>query len=113
MCAVTAWSPAAVVTLASAGVGVDNGVFEDGARTILRGAIDAADVSGLAEPIEPVLVAGGAAGAILAEAKDASLVVVGARGLGGIKSLLLGSVSHQVAHHAPCPVVVIPGERGD
>ena len=80
---------------------------------ILRCARGRRDTTGSRSPIEPVLVAGGAAGAILAEAKDATLVVVGARGLGGLKSLLLGSVSHQVAHHVPCPVVVIPGEQGD
>jgi nucleotide-binding universal stress UspA family protein len=95
------------------GVILDIATFEDSARNILTNALLQADTSGLTEPIEPVLVTGGAAGAILDEAKEATLIVVGARGLGELKSLLLGSVSHQVAHHAPCPVVIIPGERGD
>ena len=41
-------------------------------------------------------------------ADGADLVVVGSRGLGGFKGLLFGSASHQVSHHAQCPVVVIP-----
>jgi nucleotide-binding universal stress UspA family protein len=48
--------------------------------------------------------------AILAEAEEvgASAIVLGTRGLTGIKSLLLGSVSHAVLQHAGRPVVVVP-----
>jgi len=35
------------------------------------------------------------------------LIVIGSRGLGGIKELLLGSVSDRVADKAPCPVLII------
>jgi nucleotide-binding universal stress UspA family protein len=45
---------------------------------------------------------------LLRAAVDADMIVVGARGAGGFRRLLLGSVSSQVVHHGDCPVVVIP-----
>jgi nucleotide-binding universal stress UspA family protein len=53
------------------------------------------------------LTAEGPPASILIDALGADdLIVVGSRGLGGFKSLLLGSVSQQVVSHAPCPVLV-------
>lgn len=54
---------------------------------------------------------GQAADVLCEEAAGADLLVVGSRGLGGFRGLLLGSVSQQCANHAPCPVVIIPHER--
>ena len=42
-----------------------------------------------------------------AEETGADFIVVGSRGRGGVKSLLLGSTSHSVIHGAPCDVVVV------
>jgi nucleotide-binding universal stress UspA family protein len=53
---------------------------------------------------------GGIAGAILdvGDELDAEAIVLGSRGLTGVKSLLLGSVSHAVLQHADRPVIVVP-----
>jgi nucleotide-binding universal stress UspA family protein len=45
--------------------------------------------------------------ALLDAGKGARLLVVGSRGLRGVTRMLLGSVSHTVVMHAPCPVLVV------
>jgi nucleotide-binding universal stress UspA family protein len=58
----------------------------------------------------PKLVHGeSAAGALIAEAQDSGLIVVGSRGLGGLRGILLGSVGRALIAHAPCPVVIVRG----
>ncbi|MEU7895405.1 universal stress protein [Nonomuraea sp. NPDC049152] len=44
----------------------------------------------------------------LADEIDASLVVTGSRGLSGVRSVLLGSVSNHVLHHARRPTLIVP-----
>jgi nucleotide-binding universal stress UspA family protein len=45
---------------------------------------------------------------MLEAAQDADHLILGRRGSGGFNRLILGSVSSQVAHHATCPVTIVP-----
>lgn len=76
----------------------------DGER-LLDAAIAEVDAEGV--DVERASVEGSPASALVEAAEGADLLVVGSRGHGGFVGLLLGSVSQQVAHHAPCPVVIV------
>lgn len=81
--------------------------FAEGAASTLADAVGA-ELGSSPVRVEQRTVEGSAAEALLEAALTADLLVVGSRGLGGFKGLLLGSVSSQCLHHAPCPVAVIP-----
>lgn len=57
-------------------------------------------------PVEYRVVQSGAAATLVKISQDARMLVVGARGLGGLAGMLLGSVSEQSVRHAACPVLV-------
>ena len=79
---------------------------EDAAAFLDRVVADtAAAAEGL--EIEKKVVEGQAAPALVEAARDASMLVVGSRGLGGFSGLLLGSVSQQCAHHATSTLVIV------
>jgi len=71
------------------------------------------DLSEAARPASVTVqsVIGTPAEELLSAARDADMIVVGSRGAGGFACLLMGSVSSQIAHHAHCPVAVIPPEN--
>ena len=59
--------------------------------------------------VETLLTAGKAVETIIETSRNGNfdLIVMGARGLSPIKEILLGSVSHGVTTHAPCPILVV------
>jgi nucleotide-binding universal stress UspA family protein len=79
---------------------------EDAARaldTMLSSAVRGLDLS----TVTRVVVNDLPARALIDAAADSALLVVGSRGLGGFRGLLLGSVSHRCVGHAPIPTVVV------
>lgn len=76
----------------------------------------AESTAGLAEDypdleVERTLVEADPASALLTAAATARLLVVGSHGRGGVARMLLGSVSHAMVLHAPCPVLVARADR--
>jgi nucleotide-binding universal stress UspA family protein len=114
----TVWERLALTTArASAGLvmALDNSAAEDEAvgkamTELAKGGAELATQAGLdATPrCEPDAVAVWATIVDVASELDATLIVTGSRGMGGIKSLLLGSTSDRVLHHARRPVLVVP-----
>ncbi|MEM7222416.1 MAG: universal stress protein [Pseudomonadota bacterium] len=80
---------------------------------LLRKAWEQAEAKGV-KKAETVIDFGDAGERILhhAKQKSADLIVMGSRGFGQLKGLLLGSVSHKVFHLAPCSCVTLHGRDG-
>lgn len=74
-------------------------VLELAQRTLKRHGVTADVLLKEGDPAETILHA--------AERLRTDLVVMGSRGLTGMRRLLLGSVSHKVARHSPCSVLVV------
>jgi nucleotide-binding universal stress UspA family protein len=104
---VTAWAVPATAYAGMFSPGLEPMLFEQNATAESRKALD--DARGLAPDlqIDATTPNGSAAAELISAAGDADLLVVGSRGHGGFAGLLLGSVSQQLAQHAPCPVVII------
>jgi nucleotide-binding universal stress UspA family protein len=112
--------PLTVVTAHSAAVGHFGTMSYPEDQVVTQRARDAARketeeaLEGLTEAVPPQVniqaVTGDPAEELLSAARDADLLVVGARGGGGFARRLTGSVSSQVADHSRCPVVIVPLE---
>ncbi|KRE72786.1 universal stress protein [Arthrobacter sp. Soil762] len=108
--AVTAWQ-FPTVTVGMEGLVQDPEVFSQAARRLQEETLKRVDSTGVL--VNGEVVQGGAASVLLQAAEKADLVVVGSRGLGGFTGLLLGSVSAQLVHHSPSPVLVVRARHGD
>lgn len=80
---------------------------EDEAQGFLAGFVDRM-AGDRAKLVDAVTVNDLPAPGLLDQAADAALVVVGSRGLGGVKGMVLGSVSRTIVERTPVPVVVVP-----
>ena len=89
-----------------------NEAFEEDAQAISRDALKAVDNDAAGIDIHAIVREGHPAKVLLDEAASADLLVLGSRGLGGFAELLLGSVSHECAQHATCPVVIVHRPKG-
>lgn len=83
--------------------------YADAVRERLRADTAAVRESAPEVPVRFEAVHGAAANRLVALSEEAELVVVGPRGRGGFRGLVLGSVAEQVSRHAHCPVVVVRG----
>jgi nucleotide-binding universal stress UspA family protein len=61
--------------------------------------------------IEWLAAAGNAAEVLIEASRDAALLVIGPRGVGGFMGLMIGSVATQCVHHSHCPVLVVREEH--
>ena len=73
---------------------------------VIESAIEASDFGNEVE-VRRVLQKGRPADTLMTAAEGASMLVVGNRGRGGFAGLRLGSVSQAIAHHSPCPLVIV------
>jgi nucleotide-binding universal stress UspA family protein len=85
---------------------VDRETVESRAREVLVGRLAGIRTAHPHLVVRELVVHDRPARALVDQSRGAQLVVVGCRGLGGLRGLLLGSVSQQLLHHAHCPVAV-------
>ncbi len=87
---------------------VEHAVIEAIGRKVIERAVDAAKNAGVSA-VQGVTLEGEAAEKIVAAARehDAKLIVMGSRGLGAFKRLLMGSVSQKVSQLAECACLIV------
>ncbi|MET0135583.1 MAG: universal stress protein [Kibdelosporangium sp.] len=111
--AVHAWSDIAYAGPWDTGLAaVDWQALQSGEQQLLGGQLAAHQANYPQVEVRQVVTPDRPARTLLQQAEDAQLVVVGSRGRGGFRGLLLGSTSQALIHHAACPVAVVPRHHG-
>ncbi|MGW3960642.1 universal stress protein [Amycolatopsis sp. NPDC005003] len=109
--AVHAWLDLPLGGFGEIGVEVDWAVIEREQHALVGEWLAPARAEYPDVPVELVIARHRPAHTLLEQAENAQLVVVGSRGRGGFRGLLLGSTSHALIYHAACPVAVVPPPR--
>ncbi|WP_051684118.1 universal stress protein [Blastococcus sp. URHD0036] len=105
--AVHTWSDIPLAALAGR-VDLERGALEERATAFLAGCLAEVGHRHREIRVHPVTRADRPARALLELATEAAVIVVGRHGRAG-SAAPLGSVSHAIAHYAPCPVIVVDG----
>lgn len=90
----------------AAAVFAESATFDRAGARAVDEALAGVDTVGL--EVEAQVVRSTPAHALVEASRDADLVVIGSRGLGGFAGMLLGSVGQQLAHDSAAPVVIVP-----
>jgi nucleotide-binding universal stress UspA family protein len=85
--------------------------FRDQAEEIVSEAAQLAAKTAPEIPITSQVIDGGPGHLLQDQSRQAVLLVLGDRGLGGFSELLIGSVAVQTATHGACPVLIVRGDR--
>lgn len=102
--ALTCWNYPSAYTVPYA---LGNFSFKEAAQQILDDAVERAFGLDYPRNLTTQLIQGSARPVLIEASKDAALLILGRRGFGGFKGLLMGSVSSACAAHASCPVLIV------
>lgn len=102
--ALTCWNYPSAYTVPYA---LGNFGFKEAAQKVLDGAVESAFGLDWPRCLTVNLVQGSARPVLIDASRDAALLVLGRRGFGGFKGLLMGSVSSACTAHAHCPVMIV------
>ncbi|MDH3296412.1 MAG: universal stress protein [Acidimicrobiia bacterium] len=99
-------------------MGIEGPIFsmseiEAGAKQLVEDMAESIRVDNDDITIETEVVYGHPGSTLIERSDGIDFLVVGSRGYGGFKGLLLGSVSTYIVHHTTCPVVVVPAPEAN